>query len=86
VVRHGHLPERKIMTGIGPVAMRCPRVRDRAGEGTERIRFSSAILLPYARRSKRLEVLILIESSFATIRHRTVPSKGCLSRTRRHSP
>jgi hypothetical protein len=37
LVRHGHLPERKIMTGVGPVAVRCPRVRDRVGEGSERI-------------------------------------------------
>jgi putative transposase len=59
-VRHGHLPEREIVTGIGPVAVRCPRVRDRVGEGSERIRFSSAILPPYARRSKSLEVLIPI--------------------------
>jgi transposase-like protein len=58
LVRHGHLPEREIMTGIGPVAVRCPRVRDRVGAGTERIRFSSAILPPYARRTKSLEVLI----------------------------
>ena len=29
VVRHGHLPEREVMTGIGPVAVRQPRVRDR---------------------------------------------------------
>ena len=28
LVRHGHLPEREIVTGIGPVAVRCPRVRD----------------------------------------------------------
>src|SRR5690242_4415787 len=48
------------MTGIGPVTVRCPRVRDRASEGSERIRFSSAILPPYARRSKSLEVLIPI--------------------------
>ena len=60
LVRHGHLPEREIMTGIGPVAVRCPRVRDRVGQGSERIRFSSAILPPYARRSKSLEVLIPI--------------------------
>ncbi len=60
LVRHGHLPERTIMTGIGPVAVRCPRVRDRVGEGGERIRFSSAILPPYARRSRSLEVLIPI--------------------------
>src|SRR6266404_5766360 len=59
-VRHGHLPEREIVTGIGPVAVRCPRVRDRAADGGERIRFSSAILPPYARRSKSLEVLIPI--------------------------
>jgi putative transposase len=44
----------------GPVAVRCPRVRDRAADGGERIRFSSAILPPYARRSKSLEVLIPI--------------------------
>jgi transposase-like protein len=60
LVRHGHLPEREIVTGIGPVAVRCPRVRDRAGTGEERIRFTSAILPPYARRSKSLEVLIPI--------------------------
>ena len=60
LVRHGHLPERAIMTGIGPVEVRCPRVRDRGGEGSERIGFSSAILPPYARRTKSLEVLIPI--------------------------
>ena len=36
LVRHGHLPERQIMTGIGPVAVRCPRMRDRVGEGSVR--------------------------------------------------
>jgi hypothetical protein len=60
LVRHGHLPEREIVTGIGAVAVRCPRVRDRVGQGCERIHFSSAILPPYARRSKSLEVLIPI--------------------------
>ena len=58
LVRHGHLPERQIVTGIGPVAVRCPRVRDRAGGGEDRIHFTSAILPPYARRSRSLEVLI----------------------------
>src|ERR1700704_4891955 len=56
LVRHGHMPEREIMTGIGAVAVRCPRVRDRVGEGGEHIRFSSTILPPYARRSKSLAV------------------------------
>ena len=46
LVRQGHLPVREIMTCIGTVAVRCPRVRDRVGEGSERIRFSSAILPP----------------------------------------
>ena len=58
LVRHGHLPERSVMTGIGPVEARVPRVRDRLGAGDDRIRFTSAILPPYARRSKSLEVLI----------------------------
>src|ERR1700678_3872022 len=56
----GHLREREIVTGLGPVAVRCPRVRDRVGDGSERIRFSSAILPPYARRSKSLEGLLPI--------------------------
>ena len=62
VVRHGHLPEREIMTGIGPVAVRQPRVRDRepGSNDDERIRFTPSILPPYARRSKSLEVLIPI--------------------------
>ena len=60
VVRHGHLPQREIMTGIGPVAVRQPRVRDREASEGERIRFSSGILPPYVRRTKSLEVLIPI--------------------------
>ncbi len=58
LVRHGHLPEREIMTGIGAIAVRTPRVRDRVGTGEARIRFTSAMLPPYGRRSKSLEVLI----------------------------
>src|SRR5476651_2744850 len=61
VVRHGHLPEREIMTGIGPVGVRQPRVRDRgAADDAGRIRFTPTILPPYARRSRSLEVLIPI--------------------------
>jgi putative transposase len=60
LVRHGHLPKREIMTGIGPVAVRQPRVRDREPSEGARIRFSSSILPPYARRTKSLEVLIPI--------------------------
>jgi putative transposase len=62
VVRHGHLPEREVMTGIGPVAVRQPRVRDRAAAADDpsRIRFSPSILPPYMRRSKSIETLLPI--------------------------
>ncbi len=59
IVRHGYLPEREIQTGIGPVAVRCPRVRDRgAGAAGAKIHFSSAILPPYLRRTKSIEELL----------------------------
>ncbi len=59
VVRHGYLPEREIQTGIGPVAVRCPRVRDRgAGSPGGKIHFSSAILPPYLRRTRSIEELL----------------------------
>lgn len=62
VVRHSHLPEREVMTGIGPVAVRQPRVRDREADATDpdRIRFSPSILPPYMRRSKSIETLLPI--------------------------
>jgi transposase-like protein len=62
VVRHGHLPEREVMTGIGPVPVRQPRVRDRgaAADDPHRIRFSPTILPPYLRRSKSIETLLPI--------------------------
>jgi hypothetical protein len=62
VVRHGHLPEREEMTGIGPVAVRQRRVRDREADATDtdRIRFSPSILPPYMRRSKSIETLLPI--------------------------
>jgi transposase-like protein len=60
IVRHGHLPEREIMTGIGPVGVRQPRIRDRKAGADARIRFNPTILPPYARRTKSLEVLIPI--------------------------
>jgi hypothetical protein len=40
VVRHGHLPEREVMTGIGPVAVRQPRVRDRETGADDRRRLN----------------------------------------------
>lgn len=61
VVRHGHGPERSIQTGIGPVAVRRAKVRDRGGEEDgERVRFTSAILPRWARRTKSLDALLPI--------------------------
>ncbi len=54
VVRNGHLPERRVQTGIGEVAVKAPRVRDRGGE----LKFSSSILPPYLRRTRSLEELL----------------------------
>src|SRR5687767_832304 len=58
LVRNGHAPERQIQTGIGSLAVRRPKVRDRSAEGGEPIRFSSAILPPYLRRARNLEELL----------------------------
>jgi len=54
VVRNGHLPERRVQTGIGEVTVKAPRVRDRGGE----LKFSSSILPPYLRRTRSLEELL----------------------------
>lgn len=54
MVRNGYMPERTIQTGLGGVGIKAPRVRDRAS----RIRFTSAILPPYLRRTKTIEELL----------------------------
>jgi putative transposase len=59
VVRHGHGPERTIQTGIGPVEVSSVKIRDRgAAIDGDRIRFSSAILPKWARRTKSLDALL----------------------------
>ncbi|MGC2157018.1 MAG: IS256 family transposase [Pseudolabrys sp.] len=59
LVRHGHGPERTIQTGIGPVEVERVKIRDRAAaENGERIRFTSAILPLWARRTKSLDTLL----------------------------
>jgi transposase-like protein len=58
VVRHGHGPVREIQTGIGPVEVARPKIRDRGASPSDRIRFSSAILPLWARRTKSLDVLL----------------------------
>ena len=59
VVRHGHAPKRSIQTGIGPIEVRRPRVRDRgADDESGRIRFTSAVLPAYLRRARNVEELL----------------------------
>src|SRR5437899_3747724 len=57
LVRHGHGPAGTIQTGIGPVEVARVKIRDRWGAG-ERIRFTSAILPKWARRTKSLDALL----------------------------
>ena len=59
VVRNGYLPEREIQTGIGPVEVKVPRARDRQPDlESEPIRFTSALLPPYLRKTRSMEELI----------------------------
>jgi len=54
VVRNGRLPERELVTGVGPVAIHQPRVRHRESEA----RFTSRILPPFMRRVPSVDALI----------------------------
>ena len=59
LVRHGFLPEREMMTGIGKVPVQVPRVRDRgANADGSKIKFTSKIVPPYLRKSKSVEELL----------------------------
>jgi putative transposase len=57
VVRNGYHPERSIVTSLGPIEVRQPRVHDRRPE-EEREKFTSKILPPYLRKSKSIEELL----------------------------
>jgi len=59
MVRHGHGPARAVQTGIGSVELRRVKLRDRgAAENGPRIRFTSAILPRWARRTPGLDALL----------------------------
>jgi putative transposase len=61
VVRHGHAPERFVETGIGPVAVQRVKLRDRGtGKEGDRIRFTSAILPRWSRRTRSLDAVLPI--------------------------
>jgi transposase-like protein len=55
VVRNGYLPEREVLTALGPVPVRAPKVRDRSGSG---VKFNSAWVPPYVRKAKSVEAAL----------------------------
>ncbi|WP_042883256.1 IS256 family transposase [Cupriavidus necator] len=55
VVRNGYLPEREVLTGAGPIAVKVPKVRDRSDSG---VKFNSAIVPPYVRKSPRVSAAL----------------------------
>jgi len=55
VVRNGFLPSREVLTAVGPVAVKVPKVRDRSGVG---VKFNSALVPPYVRRSARVSAAL----------------------------
>lgn len=55
IVRNGYLPEREILTAVGPVTVKVPKVRDRSGGG---VKFNSNIVPPYVRRSARVSAAL----------------------------
>ena len=55
VVRNGHLPERDLQTGLGPVTVRIPKVRSTTGDP---VTFRSALVPPYVRKTKSLEAAL----------------------------
>lgn len=57
VVRNGYASPRTIVTGVGPLEVKMPRVHDRRPDG-ERERFTSSILPPYLRKAKAIDELI----------------------------
>ncbi len=55
VVRNGYLPEREILTGVGPVPVKVPKVRSR---GEEPVVFRSSLVPPYVRKARRVEAAL----------------------------
>ncbi len=54
LIRNGYHPQREVLTGIGRLPVRVPRVRDNF-TGEEKLIFSSKILPPYLRKVKDVE-------------------------------
>jgi transposase-like protein len=90
ILRNGYLPEREVQTGIGQIAVKAPRIRDRQPDPCKgKIRFTSTILPPYLRRTKSIETFLpwlYLKgistgdfTEFATVRLRTAKVRSCFS-------
>lgn len=55
VVRNGYLPAREVLTSVGNVEVKVPKVRDRSGAG---VKFNSALVPPFVRRSPRMSAAL----------------------------
>jgi len=62
VVRNGHRPLRRLITGAGPVEIATPRVDDRVLARHGDARFTSALIPPYLRRTPHIEELLPVLS------------------------
>jgi putative transposase len=65
IVRNGYHPERDLVSGVGPIKVRQPRVRHRDGQ-----KFSSAILPPYLCRVPSIDAFMIFPP-MTTTRQRT---------------
>lgn len=55
VARNGFAPQREILTGLGPISVKVPKTRDRAGEGRV---FRSTLVPPYVRTAASVEAVL----------------------------
>jgi transposase-like protein len=55
IVRNGYQPERRILTGVGEVAVKIPKTRDRSGAG---MGFRLALVPPYLEKTHRVEEVL----------------------------
>jgi len=58
ISRNGYMPERDILTGIGPLTIKQPRIDDRQLDQNDSQRFASSILPRYLRRIPSIDNLI----------------------------
>ena len=51
IIRNGYLPERTVQTGLGPVIVKVPKIRDKNKTG---LKFNSCLIPPYLKRSQNM--------------------------------